>query len=612
LRTIVDCCGFYHYFKKELFELFRKILSLLTMNILQIEENLSALQEQRRYLDQKIANKFQSLAKFENIRANSNTRLHNAIIEQNEKASMRNKELLTKLSQLSVSTVIKHNNNRHNCAQNLNDAKLEYQKKMEATLPFHYRQNAIQLEEKIKMLKIEKLQSQQRRERIRLELDNEDRAKTELEQQRRELMVLRALEQQDFLRSEANSAILHEEGRFVDESIAQQLGLATNVLNRMVSESKRNTIQMTKDYQLEHISQARQNDSVSIHLLPPLPSNQSHQTRLVNPSIQVEQIKSHLPDNAASDHTSQPTNTTNRSSSAVTVEIEAARHFQPTLQAVVELSPASSTDNSPIKSAPQSVERSRQIHFESSSNTPTVQSRNLSSSRLDDEGDDEFEFEAADLQEQTYLGVASENDTSLRSTAPPTLQFEKELPTTSSFELNDDEGQNPTPKSSPDHHHSRFSPQKTTSPHREEVDPWAKEEDSQQNQQHQQPEKMKEVKEMEFVQPEPVQQTVATPEDLRVLLNDVKQCVVCVRQLFAAIEHRVMFSAHVTSIYTFSSIPSISRTNAMVQYVSLLLGGGGLGERDRLLLEEFNGNERLVGDTVLAILQTHSALLVPK
>jgi hypothetical protein len=44
----------------------------------------------------------------------------------------------------------------------------------------------------------------------------------------------------------------------------------------------------------------------------------------------------------------------------------------------------------------------------------------------------------------------------------------------------------------------------------------------------------------------------------------------------------------------------------------LLDGEGGLSERDRLLLEEFNGNERMLGDTVLAILQTHSMLLVPK
>eukprot|EP01034_Spumella_vulgaris_P023191 gene23191-29386_t len=346
-------------------------------------------------------------------------------------------------------------------------------------------------------------------------MENEDRAKFELEQQRRELVVLRALEQQDVFRSEASYAILREEGRVVDESIAQQSAVPP------------------KYQQHEQFHPPTEQNS-SEHLLQVvLPVWLPHRICINNLGGRKQVVR----------YTSHRSPT----------RFEAADSW-------------SSEPNSPVTEL-------HDRHAAATEETENNRGHGARTHLLE--------------EKETQVVDASNPDASV---------LVDELPVTPSSTSYSPLLLRADPK------HTSPSKYPVVSPQTEKIRSQEKSEDESADRNR---------------RPVVAVTESTTADDLRLLLADTKQCIVCVRQLFAAIEHRLMFSAHISSIYTYTSLSSSgsARLSEIAQYVSLLAGGseGALrGERDRQQLEDLSANEELLGDTVLAIVQTQCSLLAPK
>ncbi len=201
-----------------------------------IEERLRSIQKQRSVVDERIIHRVQNMEMMNQIQRDSAVRLFSALSAQNEDAKLRNIKLLEDLDQVSVNASV-NNKKLSKSNSRLTDLKFAYAKQMESNIPVQRRAQNFKLEEKVKQLKLEKIQSVNRREKLKQELVNEAKVREELERQRRELLLSLALEHGDVMESRANSAVLAEEARLVDQAILHKVETASHDLRLFVEES---------------------------------------------------------------------------------------------------------------------------------------------------------------------------------------------------------------------------------------------------------------------------------------------------------------------------------------------------------------------------------------
>lgn len=213
--------------------------------VAELEERLNEIRNRRGLLESAFAEKQALLNQLDSARGDSMKRLVASIEEQNQKARERNykflEDILVASHQPSSSfSSFSTENNNSECKKRLLDAKKNFVRMMENALPSLHRSESIRLEEKMRSLQMEKMQSLQRREKLRHELANEEKVKMELEHQRRELVQSLALEQRDLMEAEASSAYLLAEGKLVDEHIKENVNTYGQQLEYILQDRLRN------------------------------------------------------------------------------------------------------------------------------------------------------------------------------------------------------------------------------------------------------------------------------------------------------------------------------------------------------------------------------------
>lgn len=242
-----------------------------------LEMRLQDLALRRELLEKRSKEKQQLINGFANARKDSLSRLMQSFQEQNELAKKRNAEILEDLiltmhqASKKNDSVLAANLNRNDSKSQLVAAKREYTKMLEKALPMVHRAEALRLEERMKHIKIEKVESMQRRKRLQQELVKEERVRYELEVQRKELIHNLALEQGDLLRAKASSLLLAEESKLADAEIVEQM-------HQLGSQLQQSIDKRLQERQLEGIMPplAGNDDSIGGIFIP----NRSHSPSL--------------------------------------------------------------------------------------------------------------------------------------------------------------------------------------------------------------------------------------------------------------------------------------------------------------------------------------------
>ena len=201
-----------------------------------LEVRINELASRRRMLDKQLEVRSSTLAELGQVREMSMKRLCNAVEAQNEQARVRNQELREYIYSSSSSqhrNVLKPDSQRS--ANKLKEAKEQYLKHVEATLPIWHRYQTVQLEENVRNIQMEKALSLKRREQLQSELMRENEAKQQLERHRQELLYSLAAEQRIILESKANAILLEEESKATNAQVAHELSLSANAMNELVA-----------------------------------------------------------------------------------------------------------------------------------------------------------------------------------------------------------------------------------------------------------------------------------------------------------------------------------------------------------------------------------------
>ena len=186
-------------------------------------------------LDKQLQIRSATMAELGNVREQSLQRICDAVESQNVQARTRNQELREYIYRTSSQTHTSHKPDPHLSANKLKEAKEQYLKHVEATLPIWHRYQTVQLEENVRNIQLEKAQSFKRREQLQAELMKENTVKQQLERHRQELIYSLAAEQRIILESQANAILLEEESRAANAQVAHELSLSAYEMNELVN-----------------------------------------------------------------------------------------------------------------------------------------------------------------------------------------------------------------------------------------------------------------------------------------------------------------------------------------------------------------------------------------
>eukprot|EP01032_Pedospumella_encystans_P008181 gene8181-9740_t len=201
-----------------------------------LEVRINELATRRRMLDKQLELRSSTMAELGQVREMSMKRLCNAVEAQNEQAKARNQELREYLySSASTNRQPALKSDSHRSANRLKEAKEQYLKHVEATLPIWHRYQTVQLEENVRNIQVEKALSIKRREQLQSELMRENTVKQQLERHRQELLYSLAAEQRIMLESKANAVLLEEESKATNAQVAYELSMAANEMNELVA-----------------------------------------------------------------------------------------------------------------------------------------------------------------------------------------------------------------------------------------------------------------------------------------------------------------------------------------------------------------------------------------
>ena len=224
--------------------------------IYELEDRLREIRNQRAVLSASTKEKLSMLAQMSQTRVDSMKQCIQSLEQQNKRASERNRKLLEDvlLAANRSSTATNLSSpfangpdspiGRPEQAVRLQNAKKSFLTKLEQSLPLYHRSEVFRLEEQRRKLMLERVQSQQRRERLKHELTREEIAKEAMEYERREVVRTLAMEQQDLLESKLHSLALVEQGQLADREIYEE------VLER--SMSAKDALSLAQQYEQQY------------------------------------------------------------------------------------------------------------------------------------------------------------------------------------------------------------------------------------------------------------------------------------------------------------------------------------------------------------------------
>lgn len=209
----------------------------------EIDQRLKQLAARRARLEKKSTLRQATIAEFDIIRQESLSRLCDAVEHQNQQAKMRNRALLEDVTNTAHLTQWQSGKPIRVTANNidrLKEAKREYIRKKELNLPEWQRMQTLKFEQKMEEMKLEKIQSLQRRERLKEEIRRTERIKTALEMQRRDLLSSLVLEQKYALEANAHNILLQEESNTINREVMMEVSAATSAMQEALQREVRN------------------------------------------------------------------------------------------------------------------------------------------------------------------------------------------------------------------------------------------------------------------------------------------------------------------------------------------------------------------------------------
>jgi hypothetical protein len=194
-----------------------------------LEDKLSDLRRKRVLVEKKIEMRVATLAEFTVAKEESRNRLVRIFEEESKDAKTRHLNVLRDLSLTLNSVPSKVDSTRK---ASLVEAKKKYLKSVEEILPRWKRQQLEAHHEVLRKLQFEKDLAQERRAKQSNDRLAEEKLKIAVEQERRELKLMLALEQRDQIRSNAQAVLLRAQGRAVDDAIAEEMEILRGDLTR--------------------------------------------------------------------------------------------------------------------------------------------------------------------------------------------------------------------------------------------------------------------------------------------------------------------------------------------------------------------------------------------
>jgi hypothetical protein len=204
----------------------------------ELERKINELSQRRRTLEKQLEIRASTMNELGAVRKESMRRLCTAVEAQNEQAAIRNQALRDQIySSSQRERVLNSVAVKSKSVENLKLAKEQYLKHVEASLPVWHRHQAVQLEESIRAIQLEKALSAKRQEQLKAELQRETAAKQLLERHRQDLLTSLAAEQRIVLESQATAILLEEESRAANAQVVSDIAHSTQHMRNAVYES---------------------------------------------------------------------------------------------------------------------------------------------------------------------------------------------------------------------------------------------------------------------------------------------------------------------------------------------------------------------------------------
>ena len=206
-----------------------------------LEHQLRNLQSRRQDIES-ISNRSKSLLKEQRKKSNEEMEMRMKQWEEdNEKAKIRNIQLIDDIIAAAIQAKVdiaaitsSSSSSLSSSLRKLKEAKHKYYQTADHLLP-SWKQMQIALKEQdIKKLQSEKVAASQRRKTVMEILEKEEEIKSNLEQERRGLVLALALEQRDQLQAKALSVLRQEESKRVDDAILNELTKTGKELNDLI------------------------------------------------------------------------------------------------------------------------------------------------------------------------------------------------------------------------------------------------------------------------------------------------------------------------------------------------------------------------------------------
>ena len=186
-----------------------------------MEDQLSELRYRRLRGEKSTEMRLATLSEFAVAREESRGRLLQTFQRETVEARARNQALLRELEQVKRSTWM--GGRREGSAMKLQEARGRYTKAVEEILPLWKRQQREEHHEQLFRIQRERELVQDRRDRAERARDEEEKLRSALESERRELMLTLALEQRDRIQCGAQMALLRAQGKAVEETLVEEV-----------------------------------------------------------------------------------------------------------------------------------------------------------------------------------------------------------------------------------------------------------------------------------------------------------------------------------------------------------------------------------------------------
>lgn len=196
------------------------------MDFYAIEDQLKELSQRRKILEQKSILREATIAEFQCLKKESLARLKNNIEKNNMAARERNRKLLSEVDHSAakqVSGSFREGEVLTDSLRKLNAAKDRYTKAVETMLPAWNSAQSVRYQEQIHQIQQEKKLADERRRRLLLDMQRDDKLRAVVDHERQQLMLKLALEQKDQLEMQAQKALRRSHDQAINAAIMEEI-----------------------------------------------------------------------------------------------------------------------------------------------------------------------------------------------------------------------------------------------------------------------------------------------------------------------------------------------------------------------------------------------------